>query len=139
MIADCTSGKIDLVITKSISRFARNTLDTLKYVRLLKDKGVSVIFEDENINTMAMEGELLLTVLSSVAQQEVENISANVKKGLQMKMARGEMVRFMAGAGVEEPEQMKEFNWSGYHYDEERSTENKYVFIRTAVPGKLGK
>ena len=101
MIADCTSGKIDLVITKSISRFARNTLDTLKYVRLLKDKGVSVIFEDENINTMAMEGELLLTVLSSVAQQEVENISANVKKGLQMKMARGEMIGFNGCLGYD--------------------------------------
>ena len=62
-----------------------------------------------------------------------------VQKGVYAKMARGEMVRFMAGAGVEEPEQLKEFNWSGYHYDEERSTENKYVFIRTAVPGKLGK
>ena len=101
MIADCTSGKIDLVITKSISRFARNTLDTLKYVRLLKDKGVAVIFEDENINTMAMEGELLLTVLSSVAQQEVENISANVKKGLQIKMSRGEMVGFNGCLGYD--------------------------------------
>ena len=55
---------------------------------------VAVFFEDENINTMTMDGELLLTVLSSVAQQEVENISANVKKGLQMKMQRGELVGF---------------------------------------------
>ena len=68
MIRDCLDGKIDMVITKSISRFARNTIDVLKYVRLLKDNGISVYFEDENIETLSMAGELLLTVLSSVAQ-----------------------------------------------------------------------
>ena len=101
MIADAASGKIDMVITKSISRFARNTVDTLKYVRQLKEKNVAVFFEDENINTMTMDGELLLTVLSSVAQQEVENISANVKKGLQMKMQRGELVGFNGCLGYD--------------------------------------
>ena len=75
MINDCMNGDIDMVITKSISRFARNTLDTLKYVRMLKEKGIAVFFEDENINTLTMDGELLLVVLSSVAQQEVENIA----------------------------------------------------------------
>ncbi len=94
MVNDCASGKIDMIITKSISRFARNTVDTLQYVRKLKDRNIAVFFEDENINTLSMDGELLLTVLSSVAQQEVENISANVKKGLKMKMQRGEMVGF---------------------------------------------
>lgn len=89
------NGDVDMVITKSISRFARNTLDTLKYVRMLKDKGVAVFFEEENINTLTMDGELLL-VFNSVAQQEVENISANVKKGLKMKMQRGELVGFRA-------------------------------------------
>jgi DNA invertase Pin-like site-specific DNA recombinase len=92
LISDCISGKVDMVITKTISRFARNTLDTLKYVRLLKSHGVAVFFEKENINTLTMDGELLLVILSSVAQQEVENISANVRKGLQMKMRRGELV-----------------------------------------------
>ena len=87
MIRDCMEGQIDMVITKSISRFARNTLDTLKYVRMLKEKEIPVFFEDENINTLSMDGELLLVVLSSVAQQEVENISSNVKKGLAMKMS----------------------------------------------------
>ena len=77
LINDCMNGDVDMVITKSISRFARNTLDTLKYVRMLKDKGVAVFFEEENINTLTMDGELLLVILSSVAQQEVENISAN--------------------------------------------------------------
>ena len=59
-----------------------------------------------------------------------------VQKGVYAKMARGEMVRFMAGIHAEEPEQMKEFNWSGYSFDEERSSETKYVFIRTKIPGK---
>lgn len=99
MIEDAKNGKIDMILTKSISRFARNTLDTLKYVRLLKEYNVSVKFEEENINTLTMEGEMLLTILSSVAQQEVENISQNVKKGLKMKMQRGEMVGFQKCLG----------------------------------------
>jgi len=94
MINDCMNGEIDLVIVKSISRFARNTLDTLQYVRALKEKGVAVLFEEENINTLTMDGELLLTILSSVAQQEVQNISEHVKRGLAMKMQSGEMVGF---------------------------------------------
>lgn len=76
------NGDIDMIITKSISIFARNTLDTLKYVRKLKEFNVAEFFEEENINTLTMDGELLLTILSSVAHQEVEIISANVKKGL---------------------------------------------------------
>jgi len=101
MINDCMNGEIDTVITKSISRFARNTLDTLKYVRMLKEKNIAVFFEDEKINTLTMDGELLLVVLSSVAQQEVENISANVKKGLKMKMKRGELVGFQGCLGYD--------------------------------------
>ena len=73
MIACAKNGDFDLIITKEISRFARNTLDTLKYVRMLKEKGIAVFFEEENINTLTMDGELLLVILSSVAQQEVEN------------------------------------------------------------------
>ena len=101
MINDCMTGKINLVITKSISRFARNTLDTLKYVRMLKEKNVAVMFEDEKINTLTMDGELMLVILSSVAQQEVENISANVKKGLKMKMSRGEFCGFSGCLGYD--------------------------------------
>lgn len=67
MIADCRAGKIDLIITKSISRFARNTLDCLNYVRELKDLGIGIIFEKENINTLDAKGEVLLTILSSLA------------------------------------------------------------------------
>lgn len=99
MIKDCMNGQIDMVITKSISRFARNTLDTLKYVQQLKEKNIAVYLEGEKINTLSMDGELLLVVLSSVAQQEVENISANTKKGIAMKMPRGEMVGFVRAPG----------------------------------------
>lgn len=101
MISDCMDGKIDMVITKSISRFARNTLDTLRYVRMLKESNIAIMFEDEKINTLTMDGELLLVILSSVAQQEVENISDNVKKGLKMKMKRGELVGFQGCIGYD--------------------------------------
>ena len=70
MIADCRAGKIDMIITKSISRFARNTLDCLNYVRELKDLGIGIIFEKENINILDAKGEVLLTILSSLAQDE---------------------------------------------------------------------
>lgn len=101
MILLAMDGKIDLVITKSISRFARNTVDTLKYVRMLKEKNVAVQFEEENINTLTMDGELLLTILSSVAQQEVHNTSEHVKKGLKMKMERGELIGFQGCLGYD--------------------------------------
>ena len=68
LIEDCMDGKIDMIITKSIPRFARNTLDTLRYVRLLREKNVAIYFEVEKINTL-VDGEFLMTILSSVAQQ----------------------------------------------------------------------
>lgn len=101
LINDCVEGKIDYIVTKAIARFARNTLDTLKYVRMLKDMQIGVYFEEENINTLTMDGELLLTILSSVAQQEVENTSAHVKKGLKMKMQRGELIGFQGCLGYD--------------------------------------
>ena len=66
MIDDCMDGKIDLIITKSISRFARNTLDCLQYIRKLKEKNIAVFFEKENINTLDAKGELLLTIMASL-------------------------------------------------------------------------
>ena len=94
MIADCMEGKIDMILTKSISRFARNTLDTLKYVRMLKEKNVAILFEEENLNTLTSAGELMLTVLSAMAQQESENISSHVLLGLKMKKDRGELIGY---------------------------------------------
>ena len=91
MIADCKAGKIDMIITKSISRFARNTLDCLKYIRQLKEKNVPVFFEKENINTMDSKGEVLLTIMASLAQQESESLSKNVKMGIQFRYQNGEV------------------------------------------------
>ena len=101
LIEACRSGEVDLVITKSISRFARNTHDVLKYVRELQEKHISIIFEEENINTLRMDGELILSIISAVYQQEVENISQHVKKGLRMKMQRGELVGYAACLGYD--------------------------------------
>ncbi|MEG1126880.1 MAG: recombinase family protein, partial [Oscillospiraceae bacterium] len=81
MIDLCRRKKIDLVITKSISRFARNTLDCIKYVRELKELGVSIQFEKEGINTATMNTEMILTVLGAFAQAESESISQNVTWG----------------------------------------------------------
>ena len=91
MIDECMEGNIDLVITKSISRFARNTLDCLKYIRQLKDKNISVFFEKENINTIDAKGEVLLTIMASLAQQESQSLSQNVKLGLQYRYQQGKV------------------------------------------------
>ena len=64
MIRKCLNGEIDMILTKSISRFSRNTPDTIKYVRMLRDKNIAIMFEKENINTLDMNGEMLLTILS---------------------------------------------------------------------------
>jgi len=91
MIADALAGKIDLIITKSISRFARNTVDTLTSVRQLKEKGVEVYFEKENIYTMDSKGELLITIMSSLAQEESRSISENVAWGKRAKCEEGKV------------------------------------------------
>jgi len=91
MIDECMAGNIDMVITKSISRFARNTLDCLKYIRQLKDKNIPVFFEKENINSMDSKGEVMLTIMASLAQQESQSLSQNVKLGLQYRYQQGEI------------------------------------------------
>ena len=91
MIEDCMAGKVDMVITKSISRFARNTVDCLQYIRKLKDKGIPVIFEKENINSMDAKGEIMLTIMASLAQQESQSISENVKMGIAFRNQNGEI------------------------------------------------
>lgn len=89
MIEDCEAGKIDLVITKSISRFARNTQDSLKYTRKLKDLGIGVYFEKEGLNTLESSGELLLTLFSCFAQEESRSISENTAWGIRSKFQQG--------------------------------------------------
>lgn len=124
LISDCMAGKIDLVLTKSIPRFARNTMDTIKYVRLLSDKGIAIQFETESINTMK-DGEFILTLLSSVAQQEVTNTSANVTKGLKMKMSRGEIVGFAGCLGYDYDVQTKQLT-----INPEEAETVRYIFDR---------
>lgn len=89
MIDECMAGNIDMIITKSISRFARNTLDCLKYIRQLKEKNIPVFFEKESINTMDSKGEVLLTIMASLAQQESQSLSQNIKLGLQYRYQQG--------------------------------------------------
>ncbi|MDD6880026.1 MAG: recombinase family protein [Firmicutes bacterium] len=91
MISDALAGKIDLILTKSVSRFARNTVDSLTTVRKLRDKGIEVYFEKENIYTLDSKGELLLTILSSISQQESVNISQNVAWGKRKSFADGKV------------------------------------------------
>ncbi len=89
MIRQCKQGKIDIVLTKSISRFARNTVDCLNYVRALKELGIAVIFEKENMNTLEIDSEILITMLGAFAQSESESISSNVRWGKRQAMKEG--------------------------------------------------
>lgn len=91
MINDALSGKIDLIITKSISRFARNTLDTISYVRKLKDNGIEVFFEKENLWTLDPKSELILTIMASIAQEESRSISQNVTWGKRVGFQEGKV------------------------------------------------
>ena len=89
MLADCEAGKIDIVLTKSISRFARNTVDLLETVRHLRELGISVRFEKEHIDSLTEDGELMLTLLASFAQEESRSISENVKWGTRKRFEQG--------------------------------------------------
>ena len=91
MIADALDGKIDLIITKSVSRFARNTVDSLSTIRKLKEHNVECYFEKEQIWTFDGKGELLITIMSSLAQEESRSISENVTWGHRKRMADGKV------------------------------------------------
>ena len=91
MIEDALEGKIDRIVTKSVSRFARNTVDTLTTIRKLKEKGVGVTFEKENIDTLDSKGELLITIMSSLAQEESRSISENVTWGWRKRISDGKV------------------------------------------------
>lgn len=92
MIRMCKQKKIDIVLTKSISRFARNTVDCLNYIRALRALGIAVIFEKENINTLEADSEILITMLGAFAQSESESISANVRWGKRQAMREGKAI-----------------------------------------------
>ena len=93
LMNQCMKGKVDMVITKSISRFARNTVDCISWVRKLREKNVAVYFEKENLNTLDDSTEMILTILSSQAQEESRAISTNVKWGYARKFEKGESTR----------------------------------------------
>ncbi|KAI4447843.1 hypothetical protein C823_002362 [Eubacterium plexicaudatum ASF492] len=113
MLADCEMGKIDIILCKSISRFARNTVDLLKTVRHLKELGIEVRFEKEQIHSLSEEGELMLSLLASFAQEESRSISENCKWGIRKRFRSGEI-------GVANKHLL------GYRYDEEQE---KYIII----------
>lgn len=105
MVEWCKAGKIDCIITKSLSRFARNTVDAIQYVRLLKRLGVAVIFEKENINTAELNSEFILQIYAMIAQSESESISNNVKDGRRkgyslgkVPMMYGQLLGYQKGA-----------------------------------------
>ena len=99
LVLSVVNHDIDFVLTKSISRFARNTMDALKYIRLFKDNNVGILFEEENINTMSMESELVITILSSIAQQEIENLSYSIKYGKYQNFKEGKITARFAPYG----------------------------------------
>lgn len=113
MLADCEAGRIDIILTKSIQRFARNTVDLLNTVRHLKELGIEVRFEKENINSMSGDGELMLSILASFAQEESRSISENSKWGIRKRFQSGEI-----GAANK--------HILGYRYDDELQ---QYVII----------
>lgn len=113
MLGDCESGKIDIILCKSISRFARNTVDLLETVRHLKELGIEVRFEKEHINSLSEDGELMLSLLASFAQEESRSISENCKWGIRKRFQSGEI-------GVANKHLL------GYRYDEEQE---KYIII----------
>lgn len=104
MIADCEAGKIDIVLTKSISRFARNTVDLLATVRHLKELGIEVRFEKENIHSLTGDGEVMLSILASFAEQESVSLSNNIKWTFQKKFRNGE---------VHSHQKMLGYRWEG--------------------------
>lgn len=91
MIRQCKQKKIDIVLTKSISRFARNTVDCLHYIRALRELGIAVICEKEGINTLESDSEMLITILGAFAQAESESISGNIVWGIRQAMREGKV------------------------------------------------
>ncbi len=92
MIQDALAGKNDMILTKLVSRFARNTVDSLVTIRKLKEKNVAVVFEKKGINTLEGTGEILITILSSLAQEEICNINENIRWGVARKFEKGKVI-----------------------------------------------
>ncbi|MCK1164176.1 recombinase family protein [Streptococcus suis] len=150
LIQDCRAGKVDRILVKSISRFARNTLDCIKYVRELKELGVGVTFEKENIDSLDSKGEVLLTILSSLAQDESRSISENATWGIRKKFERGEVrvntTKFMGydkdenGRLIINPEQAETVKFIYEKFLEGYSPESIAKYLNdNEIPGWTGK
>ena len=135
MMADCRAGKLDLIITKGISRLSRNTVTLLETVRELKELGVDVFFEEQNIHTLSAAGELMLTILASFAQEESRSASDNQKWRVQKAFENGELMnwRFMLGYRIKDGEVSV--------YDPEAAAVREVFrrFIHGATMGSLAK
>lgn len=125
MIDDACAGKIDYIITKSISRFARNNGDIITSINMLRNRGIYVFFEEETLDSASPGYELILTVLGIIAQQEVENTSSHVKQGLYMKMSRGELVGFNKCLGYDYDKETKQIS-----VNPEEAELVRYIFER---------
>lgn len=124
MIEDCRQGKINRILVKSISRFARNTVDTLQYIRELKELGISVYFETQNIDTMTPGGEVLITILAAMAEQESRNMSTNIKWAFQKRFKDGNVIiNFRGTLGYH-----KDAGETEYHIVEEEAEIVRRVF-----------
>lgn len=121
LITDCKKGKIDRVLTKSVSRFARNTADSLVYARLLKEYGVSILFEKENIDTAYMSSELLLALSSAQAQEESISISKNMRWSIERRMKAGTFIASHTAYGYK-------LNGGEYVIDENEAQIVKLIF-----------
>ena len=123
MMRDAMDGRFDMLITKSITRFARNTLDTIRCARLLKERNIDIFFESNRLHTLGENSEQRITDLSSHAQQQVEETSHNVKMGLAMKMDRGELVGFSGCLGYDYDRVAKEL-----HVNEKEADIVRFIF-----------
>ena len=107
LLKACDDGKIDRILTKSIARFGRNTVDLLSTVRVLRQKNIGITFEKEGIDSLSSEGELMLTLLASVAQEESHNISENLRWQIKKKFEQGQ---------PHTPQDIYGYRWNGENY-----------------------
>ncbi len=137
MVEDALDGKIDLILTKSVSRFARNTVDSLSTVRKLKESGVEIYFEKENIWTFDSKGELLITIMSSLAQEESRSISENVTWGRRRQLAEGQVTfSYSQVLGF------KKSDTGGFEIDHEEAKIVRYIFHQVLLgnnPNKIAR
>lgn len=147
LLADCRAGRIDMILTKSISRFARNTVTLLETVRELKALGVDVYFEEQNIHSISGDGELMLSILASYAQEESRNVSENCKWRIQKRYELGENVswRFMYGYRIRkgvvtvEPKEAAVVRWIFQSYlDDDGVAHISRVLRENHVPSRRG-